>query len=158
MASYVFEFATTSSDLNDWESIDVDQSSGAYANASAGHLSLDISVQTNGLYTPVETPIVTIGLAWVDCDTNKNNAVLGVTKYETKDISCGMMRKSDLDNAGGNYAYCATTPFKLYGLGPCIDLRTSSVSGIKRILMVGVVSLVDATGPIGVIVTPTKIV
>jgi hypothetical protein len=158
MASYVFQFDSTSSDLNDWQAVTVDPTGGAYTNASAGHASLDISVQTNGLYTPMETPVVTIGLAWVDCDSNKNNAVLGVTKYETKDISCGMMRKSDLDNSGGNFAYCANTPFRITGVGPCVDLRTTPANGITRVLLVGVVSLVDAIGPITVIVTPTKIV
>lgn len=158
MASYIFQFDSTSSDLNDWQAVTVDPTDGAYTNASAGHISLDISVQTDGSFTPIETPVVTIGLAWVDCDSSKNGAVLGVTKYQTKDISCGTLRRSNLDDAGGNFSYCSTTPFRVTGVGPCVDLRTSPRSGITRILLIGVVSLVDATGPITVIVTPTKIV
>lgn len=161
MASYVVSFTTPSSSLVDWKVIPLDDSDSTYCSPALGHVGVDISgTDVNG------GDAFTIGVAWADCDTNKGNAILGVTKY-LEITGETLTRRTGLNNSSGNYVMVnlvqsgTSLPplFRTIGIGPAIDRRTSPSTGIKRIMLVGIV-FADIIGPFGMtlIVTPTKII
>ena len=122
-----------------------------------GHKLIDISgTDAFGLNA------VTIQVAWVDCDQNKANAIIGVSKIISIDL-LAESRLSALNNLSGRYVYgtvaATILPAKTLGIGPAIDLRSSPSSNIWRSLLVGLVSadILSLNNPIQIIVTPTKI-
>jgi len=161
MASYVVSFPTISSSLTDWKVIPLDDSDATYCNPSLGHVGVDISgIDVNSAEG------ITIGVAWADCDTKKANAILGVTKYAEYfgDVAG---RRTGLNNASGDYVVesilesviSLPPPIRSLGVGPAIDRRSSPRTGIKRIMLVGIVNA-DILFPFGItlIVTPTRII
>ena len=161
MASYVIHFTGTSSNLADWKVIDLTDTEGGYVNAAAGHEEIDISG-----YDINPGNIVSLGVAWADCDTSKNNAIIGVTKYKEFQFTV-QSRRTGLGNLTGNYLYGDIKesgtgkgmPVEVNGIGKCIDLRSNPQSGIRRIMLVGLISSDVLTPPFGFtfIITPTKI-
>jgi hypothetical protein len=166
MASYVFSFTGASNDISNttagqiWQEIPLDASQGNYAQANTGHQAIDISVTATASGTAH-----TLTLAWVDCDSNKANIGLGVTKYDTITAtpSAGN-RRSGLNGSSGDYvctisaASSSSSLVKVNGIGDVIDLRTSPVALPKRRLFIGLTTLGGGGGTVTVIVTPTKIV
>jgi len=153
MASQIVQVDSVSSDLANWKVVDIDSTDGAYTDASTGHKGISVSVQSNGLYTPMDPPTVTVGLAWVDDS-------MGVTKYKELTFTDANFRRSSADGTTGDYVYSADQDpiVRTDGIGSCIDQRSSPVGGITRRLMIGVVASTDSTSPFYLIVTPTKIV
>lgn len=161
MASYVVSFNAPSSDLNDWKVIPLDDANATYCSPAVGHLGVDISgTDINGGEGLV------IGVAWADCDTNKKNAIIGVTKY-VEFLAETIARRTALNNLSGDYVIenildsvaSLPPPLKTLGIGPAIDLRSSPRTGIKRIMLVGIITA-DSVFPfkMTLIVTPTKII
>ena len=159
MASQIFEFVSASEDLSTFQVVDIDCTDGAYCNAASGYnaVKLDASVPDMGA-------VVQFAVAFADCDTNKQNEIIGVSKYVTYSGTSGS-RRSGLDNSSGLYlvnlvdAGGAPSTIRTTGVGPCIDARSSPRSGIKRIMLVGFTST-DLPSIIHtvLIATPTKIV
>lgn len=158
MASYIYSFTSASSDITTYKEIELEPSLGGYAQSNSGHQAIDISVtdSANGAAH-------TLQLAWVDCDSNKANPVLGVTKIDTITATPGS-RRTGLDNSSGGYVCavsCASSSSslaKITGIGSCTDARTSPVSVPARRLFIGLTALGAGGGTITVIVTPTKII
>lgn len=155
MASQVFSFTAESSDLSTFQVVDIDPSDSAYSQTSLGHTAIKVDV----LSPMVPGNSIQIAIAWADCDTNKQNEIIGVSKYTVLDGTT-TDRHNALDNGSGLHVATMTPCIvRTIGVGPCIDRRASPVSGIKRILLVGFVyaDFSSSTATI-VIVTPTKIV
>ena len=162
MASYVVNFTNISINLSTWKVIDLTDTEGGYINPATGHQEIDISG-----YDASFGNIVRLGIAWADCDTNKNNSIIGVTKYREFDLSTGT-RRTGLANSSGGYVYedikdvstAVKMPIEVNGIGTCIDLRSNPQNGIRRIMLVGAIQT-DAfpgSGPFcTLIITPTKI-
>ena len=78
MASYVFSFTGANSSISNtlagqiWQEIPLDSSQGNYAQANTGHQAIDISATDSAAGAAS-----TLTLAWVDCDSNKANSVMG---------------------------------------------------------------------------------
>lgn len=161
MTSYVIHFTGTSSNLADWKVIDLTDTEGGYVNPATGHQEIDISG-----YDINAGNIVVLGIVWADCDTSRNNAIIGVTKYKEFQFTTGS-RLSGLNNLSGSYLYedikesgtGKGMPVEVNGIGKCIDLRGNQQSGIRRIMLVGLISSDVLTPPFGFtfIITPTKI-
>ena len=159
MASYLLSFNVASNDITSsaWRIIPLDPSDATYCSPVNGHKLIDISGTD-----AVGGNAITIQVAWVDCDQNKANAIIGVSKIISIDLLAGS-RLSALNNLSGRYVYdtVATTilPAKTLGIGPAIDLRSSPSSNIRRSLLVGLVSadILSLNNPVQIIVTPTKI-
>lgn len=164
MAGYVFSFTAASSNISNttagsvWQEIPLSDTEGSYVNPAVGHQAIEISAtdSQNGAAS-------TLTLAWVDCDANKSNAILGVTKVDAVTITPGS-RRTNLDNGGGGYvcavsaASSSSSIVRTIGIGSMIDLRTSPVSLPKRRLFIGLTTLGAGAGTITVIVTPTRII
>lgn len=165
MASYVFSFTAASSNIANttpgaiWQEIPLDASQGNYAQANTGHQAIDISATDSAASVNAST----LTLAWVDCDQNKANAVLGVSKIDTITVTPNS-RKTALDNSGTpavctvSAASSSSSLVKVTGIGDVIDLRSSPVALPKRRLFIGLTTLGVGAGTITVIVTPTKII
>jgi hypothetical protein len=155
MASYVFSFSSQSADVANFVEIPVDFSEGNYAQANTGHQAIDISVTSS---TTGANQI--LSLVWADCDQNKANSVLGVSKVDT--ITCAPgARRTNLSNAASDNYVCSVSAasssssiVRTIGIGPVIDLRSSPVNLPRRRLLLGCTTL---SGTVVVIVTPTKI-
>lgn len=159
MASYVFSFSAASDNLSTFQEIPLDPSQGNYAQANTGHQAIDISATASATGTAH-----TFTLAWADCDQNKANAVLGVTKVDAVTITPGARRTDITGAASGGYvcsvsvASSSSSLAKVIGIGDVIDLRTSPVALPKRRLFIGLTTLGGGGGTVTVIVTPTKII
>jgi hypothetical protein len=159
MASYIVNFTSTSGNLSTWKVINLTDTEGGYVNPATGHQEIDISG-----YDASSGNIVRLGIAWADCDTSKNNAIIGVTKYREFDLSTGT-RRTELDDSSGGWVYetieDASTadkmPIAVNGIGTCIDLRSNPQTGIRRIMLVGLIY--EDLGSINstIIITPTRI-
>lgn len=160
MASYLLSFNVASNDITSsaWRIISLDDRDSAYESPANGHKAIDIS----GI-DPVGDNAITVQIAWVDCDANKQNAIIGVSKV----ISVNMVtsnRLSGLNNLIGKSVYdtvsTTTLPARTLGIGPMIDLRSSPALNIRRSLLVGLVSAgtLLPSDPIQLIITPTKII
>lgn len=154
MAGYVFSFSSASDNVANFVEIPVDPSEGNYAQANTGHQAIDISVISS------TTPTAQIlSLVWADCDQNKANGVLNVSKVDTITATPGA-RRADLGNGSGGYvcavsaASSSSSIVRTIGIGSMIDLRSSPVPLPRRRLFLGCTTL---SGTITVIVTPTKI-
>lgn len=157
MASYVIELFSVSDNLASWQMLTLDPTDAGFANPAGGHHAFEMSGSDFQAAN-----LVTVGVAWVDCDVNKSNAIIGVTKYVTVDMSSGF-RRTALNNGGGRYVYDSITvtgasnPIKTLGIGPMIDLRSSPRTGIVRKIMVGLVAQ-DLPGGSQLIITPSRII
>ena len=159
MASYLLSFNTQSNDITSsaWRLVTLDPSDSAYCSPTNGHKAIDISGSD-----PIGDNTITVQVAWVDCDQNKQNAIVGVSKVVSVDLIAGP-RLSELNNLTGRSVYntVATTvlPTRTLGIGPMIDLRSSPASNIRRSLLVGLVraDALSSTDPIQLIITPTRI-
>lgn len=163
MAGYVFSFTAASSDITNttagsvWQEITLIDTEGSYVNPATGHQAIDISVIASATGTAH-----TLTLAWVDCDSNKTNSILGVSKIDTITATPGS-REANLNNSGGGYvcavsaASSSSSIVRTIGIGPVIDLRSSPVNLPKRRLFIGLTTLGGGGGTVTVIVTPTRI-
>ena len=159
MASQIFDFEAASEDLSTFQVVNIDPTDGAYANAASGHNAVKFDA-----LVPDMGESVSFAVAFADCDTNKQNEIIGVSKYVTYSGTSGS-RRSGLDNSSGLYLVdlvdAGGAPFivRTAGVGPCIDARSSPRSGIKRIMLVGFTST-DLPSIIHTVLvaTPTKIV
>lgn len=153
MASQVFSFTAESEDLATFKVVDVDPTDESYCVPSAGHRCVKFDVLTS----MVPGNALQIAFAFADCDANKSNAILGVTKYVIIDGSSST-RRSSPDNTSGMYVANMTSSMVMsHGLGPCIDARSSPRSGIRRIMLVGLIYSDLPGSECVVIATPTKI-
>lgn len=161
MASYVIHLTGTSSNLADWRVIDLTDTEGGYVNPATGHQEIDIcGYDKNGPSS------ITVGVAWADCNINKNGAVIGVTKYEEIRMS-HVSRRTGLNNSSGGYVYDSIStggagfkiPIPIAQIGTCIDFRQLPQNGIRRIILVGVIDSDLFIPPFEytLIITPTKI-
>ena len=152
MASYVIALSTQSNDIADWVPIPLTVEDAAYCMANGGHMAFDISG-----FSPTESQSYTIAIAWADCDESANNAVIGVTKYQSIAIQSGV-----IDTGKNTFVIETSTPsdrfIETYGLGPVIDARTNPVTTPKRIAFVGLINRFGNDVPVTLILTPTKIV
>jgi hypothetical protein len=161
MSSYVYSFTTASDNIttSSWNEIVLDDSDGGYVHANTGHQAIDISVisDTNVGHT--------LTLAWVDCDSNKANSVIGVSKIDvvtatttgrTVNINGTTTTQGYVLNVSA--ASSSSSTVRTIGIGPCIDLRSSPVSLPKRRLFVGLTTRGAGANLVTVIVTPTKII
>lgn len=161
MASYALSFTgndfVTVNNLAGWQVLMLDPTDSWFANSAVGHLAFDVSGSDLNA-----SNIVTLGVAWADCDVNKNNAIIGVTKYATIDMSTGT-RRTGLNNSSGRYVYetitmtGSTNPIKTLGIGPMIDLRSSPKSGIVRRVLIGLTYSDALPYDAQLIITPTRI-
>lgn len=161
MASYIYSFTAASSDITTFKEIPLEPSLGGYAQSNSGHQAIDISVVDSAQGTNNHT----LQLAWVDCDADKANPVLGVTKIDVITASpAAGPRRTGLSNSTGGYVFtvsCASSSSslaKITGIGSCTDLRSTTASVTPRRLFIGLTALGAGGGTITVIVTPTKIV
>lgn len=160
MASYLLSFNVASNDITSsaWRIIPLDPSDSTYCVPANGHRLIDISGSD-----PIGDNTITVQVAWVDCDANKQNAIVGVSKVVSIDLIAGP-RLSGLNNLTGRSVYntVATTilPARTLGIGPMIDLRSSPALNIRRSLLVGLVraDALSLPDPIQLIITPTKII
>lgn len=163
MASYIYSFSTASDDIatSSWREIFLDDSEGGYVHANPGHQAIGISVIDSATTKP--TGNSTLTLAWVDCDSNKANGVLNVTKIDPITVT-PTDRRTELAGTGGGHvcnasaASSSSSIVRVLGIGPCIDLRTSPVNIPKRRLFIGLTTKGTGAGTLTVIVTPTKII
>jgi hypothetical protein len=159
MSSYVYSFTTASDDIStdSWKEIVLDDSDGGYVHANTGHQAIGISVISE------DNVGHTLTLAWVDCDQNKANAILGVTKVDALTATV-TTRRTSLDNSSGGYvctvsaASSSSSIVRTLGIGPCIDLRSSPVNLSKRRLFIGLTTKGAGAGVVTAIITPTKII
>lgn len=160
MASYLLSFDAFADDITSvaWKILTLDPSDAAFANPACGHHAFDISGSDS-----IGGNTIEVGVAWVDCDSNKNNAIIGVTKYVTIDMINGT-RRTGLNNSSGRYVYETITvtgssnPIRTLGIGSMIDNRQSPKSGIVRKIMVGWVNADLGGGDVQLIITPTRII
>jgi hypothetical protein len=158
MASYVFTFAASSSDLATYKEIELEPSLGGYAQANSGHQAIDISVNSSNTGAAH-----TLQLAWAD-GTTAATSNLGVTKVDTITATPGARRAPVGGGATGDYV-CAVSAasssgslVRTVGVGDVIDTRvTPSTVLPKRRLFIGATALAGG-GTVTVIVTPTKII
>lgn len=152
MASYIIELSTVSDSLANWKTIPLDDADAAYCMSNGGHVAFDISG-----FAPSDSMTYDIGIAWADCDTSANNAIIGVSKFQLIEVSSGTVSTGK----GGNYVIDFSSPSDRYietnGLGPTIDLRTPPTANRKRIAFIGLVSDHGSQLPVTLILTPTKI-
>lgn len=156
MAGYVFSFSSASADVSTFVEIPVDPTEGSYINPATGHQAIEISVISS---TTGAAQI--LSLVWVDCDQNKANAIIGVSKVDTITATPGA-RTVNLDGAtttqgyvcGVSAASSSSSIVRTIGIGSMIDLRTPAVALPRRRLFLGCTTL---SGTITVIVTPTRI-
>ena len=157
MAGYVFSFSSASPNVANFVEIPVDPTEGGYVNPAAGHQAIDISVTSS---TTGAAQI--LSLVWADCDQNKTNGVLNVSKVDTITATPGA-RTVNLDGTTTTQGYvCAVSAasssssiVKTIGIGSMIDLRTPAVVLPRRRLLIGCTTI---SGTITVIVTPTKMI
>ena len=157
MAGYVFSFSSASPNVANFVEIPVDPTDGGYVNSAAGHQAIDISVISS---TTGAAQI--LSLVWADCDQNKANAPIGVTKVDTITATPGA-RTVNLDGTTTTQGYvCAVSAasssssmVRTMGIGPMIDLRTPAVVLPRRRLLIGCTTL---SGTVTVIVTPARII
>lgn len=155
MAGYVFSFSSPSDNVANFVEIPVDASEGNYAQANTGHQAIDISVTSS---TTGAAQI--LSLVWADCDQNKANGVLNVSKVDTITATPGARRTNLANSLSGDYvcsvsaASSSSSIVRTIGIGSMIDLRSSPVPLPRRRLFLGCTTL---SGTITVIVTPTKI-
>lgn len=163
MASYLLSFDSFADDINSpgWKTLTLDSSDATFANPASGHHVFDISG------SDIDQNILRVGLAWVDCDVNKANSILGVTKYVQFEMQTAT-RRTALNNGSDRWVYesltvsagfgLASNPFRTLGIGPMIDTRASPRSGIVRRIVAGIVftDLVDFNAQL--IITPARII
>ena len=159
MSSYVYSFTTASDNIgtDSWKEIVLDDSDGGYVHANTGHQAIGISVISE------DNVSHTLTLAWVDCDQNKANSILGVTKVDALTATV-TARRTSLDNSSGGYvctvsaASSSSSIVRTLGIGPCIDLRSLPVNLPKRRLFIGLTTKGAGAGTVTAIITPTKII
>ena len=159
MASYVFSFASQSSDLATYKEIELEPSLGGYAQANSGHQAVDISVTSSNTGAAH-----TLQLVWAD-GTTTATANIGVTKVDAITATPGT-RVVNIDGSTTTQGYvCAVSAasssgslVRTVGVGDVIDSRVTPSKVLpKRRLFIGATSLAGG-GTVIVIVTPTKII
>lgn len=157
MASYLLSFNAFGDDIasSAWRIIPLDPSDSTYCVPANGHRLIDISGSDY-----LKNNLITIQVAWVDCDANKANAIVGVSKIISIDMESGE-RMTGLNNITGRYVYntIATTilPTRTLGIGPMIDTRPLPKK-MTRALLVGLTYEESASPDVQLIVTPSKII
>lgn len=151
MASQVFNLSAESKDIADWQQIQLDIYDAAYRSGN-GHMAFELSG-----FAPTSETFYTIAIAWVDCDDSAENAVIGVSKYQTISVE-----SSGFSTGNGEYVLDFFDPadrfIETYGLGACIDMRSNPVSVPKRKAFIGLINNFGGGLPLTIIATPTKIV